>query len=159
MVDVSTVFYLCVMNERDVREKVLMFRFFELHKTIANRTNKYFNKDGFDLQVEQFPVLMIPYFKGTVSQQEIADITARDKSSILRSITSLTGKGFLMTAQDPFDKRKKMVQLSKEGRKLAEKIAGEIVRLDQVIFSCLSADERATMEALLEKCKNHVMTL
>lgn len=147
------------MNEMDIRNKVLMFRFFELHKIIANKINKYFNKDGFDLQVEQFPVLMIPYFKGTISQQEIADICGRDKSSILRSIASLAGKNFLVTAQDPFDKRKKMVQLTKEGKALAEVIAQEIIKLDEMVFSCLSAEERATFEGLLQKCEKHVADL
>lgn len=136
-----------------------MFRFFELHKVIANKTNKYFNKDGIDLQVEQFPVLMIPYFKGNISQQEIADISGRDKSSILRSIASLTAKQFLMTAQDPFDKRKKMVQLTKEGKILAEKIAQEIIELDSMIFSCLTPAERTTFEGLLQKCEKHVSEL
>ena len=147
------------MTEMDIRNKVLMFRFFELHKNIANKINKHFNKDGFDLQVEQFPVLMIPFFKGTISQQEIADICGRDKSSVLRSIASLAAKNFLMTAQDPFDKRKKMVQLTKEGKALAERIAHEIVKLDEMVFSCLSDDERSTFEALLQKCEKHVSEL
>lgn len=147
------------MTEIEIRDKVLMFRFFELHKIIANKTNKYFNRDGIDLQVEQFPVLMIPYFKGTVSQQEIADISGRDKSAVLRSITSLTSKNFVITAQDPFDKRKKMVQLTKDGKTLAEKIAHEIIKLDELVFSCLSAEERTVFERLLQKCEKYVSGL
>lgn len=147
------------MNEMDIHDKVLMFRFFELHKTIAKRTNNYFDRDGFEIHIEQFPVLMIPFFKGAISQQEIADISARDKSSILRSVTSLTGKDLVVTAQNPFDKRKKMVQLTREGKKLAEKVALEIVTLDELVFSCLSGEERTTFEALLEKCQKHVSAL
>jgi DNA-binding MarR family transcriptional regulator len=155
----STLMYLCFMNEMDIRNNVLMFRFFELHKNIANKINKHFNKDGFDLQVEQFPVLMIPFFRGTISQQEIADMCGRDKSSVLRSIVSLAAKNFLMTAQDPFDKRKKMVQLTKEGKVLAQTIAHEIIKLDGMVFSCLSDIERTTFESLLKKCENHVAEL
>lgn len=144
------------MTENDIRDNVLMFRFFELHKIIANKTNRYFNRDGFDLQIEQFPVLMIPYFKGNISQQEIADISGRDKSSVLRSITSLTSKNLLNTAHDPFDKRKKMVQLTKVGKVLAERIAHEIIKLDTLVFSCLSAEERTTFENLLQKCEKYI---
>ncbi len=147
------------MNEMDIYDKVLMFRFFELHKMISKRTNKYFDRDGFEIQIEQFPVLMIPFFKGAISQQEIADICARDKSSILHSVTSLTRKDLVVTAQNPFDKRKKMVQLTREGKKLAEKVALEIITLNELVFSCLSAKERTTFEALLEKCKKHVSAL
>jgi DNA-binding MarR family transcriptional regulator len=102
---------------------------------------------------------MIPYFKGTVSQQEMADISGRDKSSVLRSITSLTSKNFVITAQDPFDKRKKMVQLTKDGKTLAEKIAHEIIKLDELVFSCLSAEERTVFERLLQKCEKYVSGL
>lgn len=147
------------MNEQELREKLTMFRMFDFHKTVVYKTNKYFVKDGYGLQVEQFPVLMIPFFKGALSQQEIADISLRDKSSIQRSVISLTGKGFLVTAQDPFDKRKKMVQLTKEGRKLAEQIAKELIKIDDMIFSCLTDEEKASLNAILAKCEKRVATL
>ncbi len=147
------------MIKMDIHERLTMFRFFELHKTIANKANKNFNKDGIDLQVEQFPVLMIPFFKSTVSQQEIADITGRDKSSILRSITSLTGKGLIVTAPDPFDGRKKLVQLTKEGKKLADKIATELIKMDTVIFACLTPEEKEMFDSLLLKCQKYIAEL
>lgn len=147
------------MNQADIKDKLTMFKFFDLHKAIANKANKFFNKDGFGIQVEQFPVLMIPYFEGTISQQEIADITSRDKSSILRSVTSLTGKGLVVTATDPFDKRRKLVQLTKEGKKLAEKIALQLIEIDKVVFSCLTAEENETFKQLLQKCRTHITNL
>ncbi len=83
---------------------------------------------------------MIPFLKGVVSQQEIAHKTFRDKSSVLRSIISLTNKNLLNTARDPFDKRKKMVQLTKDGRLLADRIAKELIKMDELVFSCLSEE-------------------
>ncbi|MBL7713540.1 MAG: MarR family transcriptional regulator [Chitinophagaceae bacterium] len=150
--------YLCVMKMEDT-QKLTMFRVIELHKAIYNKSNKIINKDGWGLQVEQLPVLMILYFSGASSQQDIADKLIRDKSSVLRSVVSLESKGFLVTAQDPFDKRKKMVQLSNAGRKLGDLIAAEISKLDKLLFACLDAQETEQFHALLKKCETSINEL
>lgn len=136
-----------------------MFRVVELHKAIYNKSNKIINKDGWGLQVEQLPVLMVIYFGGACSQQDIADKLIRDKSSVLRSVVSLEGRGFLVTAPDPFDKRKKMVQLSNAGKKLGDKIAEEVTKLDKLLFACLDKEELALFESLLKKCEQSISAL
>lgn len=137
-------------------QKLTMFRVVELHKAIFNKANKILNKDGWGIQVEQLPVLMVIYYSGASSQQEIADKIVRDKSSVLRSVVSLESKGFLVTAPDPFDKRKKMVQLSVAGRKLGESIAAEIAKVDKQLFACLSGEELTLFESLLRKCEQSI---
>lgn len=128
-----------------------MFEVFELHKRIHNKSNKIFCKDGFGLQVEQIPVLMIPYYIGILSQQEIADRISRDKSSVLRTVVSLTHAGLLAVATDPFDKRRKLVQLTVEGKRVASKIANVLSGINDQLFSCFSDEEKNTFRALLRK--------
>lgn len=136
--------------------KLLMFRFFEVHKMIVNKSNKICNKDGFGLQVEQVPVLMLPYFLGILSQQEIADKLLRDKSSVLRTVTSLSQSGLLVVAADPFDKRRKLVQLTNEGRKLANKIAEDLSKIDAMVFDCLSEAEKESLTGILKKLEQNL---
>jgi len=145
--------------EMDDTQKLTMFRVVELHKAIYNKSNKIINKDGWGLQVDQLPILMVIYFGGACSQQDIADKLIRDKSSVLRSVVSLEGKGFLVTAQDPFDKRKKMVQMSNAGKKLGDLIAAELSTLDQHLFACLNAKELQQFHSLLKKCVQNINEL
>ena len=133
-----------------------MFRFFEVHKMLVNKSNKMCNQDGFGVQIEQLPVLMMPYFLGIVSQQQIADKLFRDKSSVLRTVNSLSHAGLLEVAADPFDKRRKLIQLTTEGKKIALRVADELARMDAQVFNCLSDEERTTLANILEKLEKSI---
>jgi len=126
---------------------------------VYNKANKVFNKDGIPVPMEQLPVLMTLFYNGTISQQEIADFLARDKSSVLRSLKSLETKKLIHVAQDPFDGRKKMIQLTKEGQKIGEHINDKIVEIDKMVFSCLTNEEKQLFENLLIKCTEGVSRL
>ena len=144
------------MKIQEEGEKLLLFQMFEVHKLIAYKSNKIFSQDGVDIQIEQVPVLMIPYYMGILSQQEIADRVLRDKSSILRTVSSLTQMGLIVVAADPFDKRRKLVQLTKEGKALAAKIAGELHKVDQQVFECLSDIELVSFRKILVKLASNL---
>lgn len=139
------------MIRTEAAEKLLMFQLLEIHKVIHNKSNKIFCKDGFGLQVEQIPVMMVPYYLGIVSQTEIADRISRDKSSVLRTVVSLTHAGLVVVASDPFDKRRKLVQLTVEGKRVASKIADVLSRINDQLFSCFSEEEKNNFRALLNK--------
>lgn len=148
------------MQREDVYNGILMFKFKDLHKLMYNKANKLFCKEGsMPLAVEQLPVLMSLFYKGTMSQQEIADAIERDKSSVLRSIKSLQNKQLLNVAQDPFDKRKKMIQLTSEGHNIGISINKKILEIDKTMFSCFTTEEKVLMEKLMLKCSEGMMKL
>lgn len=142
------------MQKEEAYNSILMFKFKDLHRLMYNKANKLFTKEGMPLAIEQLPVLMVLFYKGTLSQQEIADTLDRDKSSVLRSAKSLQAKKLLEIAQNPFDKRKKMVQLTKDGQVLGASINEKIIKIDSVIFSCLSDEEKKTLDRLITKCSD-----
>ncbi len=136
-----------------------MFKIFNIHKIICNKANKLFSKDGVNIQFEQIPVLMVAYYHGPVSQQDIADEITRDKSSVLRTIASLESAGFLQVQPDATDKRKKLVSITDTGEDLAKKIAGEADAIDDQMFTNLSVAEKLILTELLEKCANHLQAI
>lgn len=136
-----------------------MFKIFNIHKIICNKANKLFSKDGVNIQFEQIPVLMVAYYHGPVSQQDIADEITRDKSSVLRTIASLESAGFLQVQPDATDKRKKLVSITDTGEDLAKKIAGEAEAIDDQMFTNLSVAEKLILTELLEKCANHLQAI
>jgi DNA-binding MarR family transcriptional regulator len=142
-----------------INKDLLLFRIFNIHKIICNKANKLFSKDGVNIQFEQIPVLMVAYYHGPVSQQDIADEIARDKSSVLRTIVSLENYGFLKVEPDVTDKRKKLVSITDAGSDLAKKIAGEADAIDNQMFTNLSVAEKLILTELLEKCTNHLQAL
>jgi DNA-binding MarR family transcriptional regulator len=142
-----------------INKDLLLFKIFNIHKIICNKANKLFSKDGVNIQFEQIPVLMVAYYHGPVSQQDIADEIARDKSSVLRTIASLENSGFLQVKPDINDKRKKLVSITDTGADLAKKIAGEADAIDDQMFTNLSVAEKLILTELLEKCSSHLQAI
>ncbi len=122
-------------------EKLIIFSVADLHKELFNRANKTFDKEGFPIQVEQLPVLMCCYYKGDLSQQEIADFASRDKSSIQRTVTYFVKHDLARIVSDMTDKRKNIVQLTEEGNKLGKIIEDHVIKIDHELFSGKLSDE------------------
>lgn len=99
---------------------------------------------------------MVIHGLGPQSQQDIADELLRDKSSVLRTVSSLQTAGFLKVEPDTQDKRKKLVKLAPQGVWVAEKIAAEVGEMDVNMFSNLSVAEKLLLTELLEKCTEHI---
>ncbi len=142
-----------------MNKDLLLFKIFNIHKIICNKANKLFSKDGVNIQFEQIPVLMVAYYHGPVSQQDIADEIARDKSSVLRTIASLENSGFLHVKADITDKRKKLISITQTGADLAKKIAGDADAIDNQMFTNLSVAEKLILTELLEKCSTHLQAI
>jgi DNA-binding MarR family transcriptional regulator len=142
----------------NINTDLLLFKIFHIHKIICNKANKYLSKDGLAIQVEQIPVLMVIYYTGLQSQQEIADELLRDKSSVLRTVSWLEKAGYIIVEPDTTDKRKKLLKLTKQGQQLAEKIAEETSGMDDKMFSNLSKAEKLILTELLDKVTHHINT-
>ncbi len=142
-----------------MNKDLLLFKIFNIHKIICNKANKLFSKDGVNIQFEQIPVLMVAYYHGPVSQQDIADEIARDKSSVFRTIASLENLGFLQVEADITDKRKKLISITETGADLAKKIAGDADAIDNQMFTNLSVAEKLILTELLEKCSTHLQAI
>lgn len=138
------------MTTMERLEQLILMNLGGLHKELFSKANKFMTQKGFPIQAEQIPVLMTCYILGNISQQEIADQCGRDKSSVQRTITYLVKHGLVEVAQDPADKRKNIIKLTAEGKKLGKKIEDGVVRMEERIFGgkISDADKAAFIEAV-----------
>lgn len=145
------------MNKVEQLEKLIIFSVADLHKELFNKGNKAFVQEGFPIQVEQLPVLMCCYYRGAISQQEIADLSCRDKSSIQRTITYFVKHNLAEIVSDITDKRKNIVRLTENGNKLGQEIENRVIEMDKKIFeNKLTSEEKETFIALTRKIKQIV---
>jgi DNA-binding MarR family transcriptional regulator len=119
------------------------FQVMRMRKAIFRRTTALMNEAGIQLPMEQLPILVILQNKGTLSQRELSDITLRDKSSILRSVSALQKKGLLIIEQDSTDKRKNNIDLSDTGKELATQIKQLMREAEDDALSVFPEAERA----------------
>ena len=80
-----------------------------------------FNEKGIDISPEQLTVLSLLWKKDRVTQQELCNITFKDKPNMTRLIDSLEKKGLAKRITDENDKRNNLIVLTPEGKAIEEK--------------------------------------
>lgn len=87
---------------------------------IARRLQKKFNLAGLNLTIEQWSVLYQLWKRDGSSQQELCNMTFRDKPSITRLVDNLEKLQLVKRVPSESDRRINLVVLSKQGIKLEE---------------------------------------
>lgn len=138
-------------NIEDTTEPILdaisdsfFFQVIRMRKAIFRRSSQLLNEAGIYLKIEQTSLIVILKKYEILSQRELSDITLRDKSSILRSISALQKKGLVAVEQDHTDKRKNNISLTAAGLILAKNIRSLLHKAEDDVLSVFSAEERKT---------------
>jgi len=118
------------------------FQVMRLRKAIFRRSGQLINESNISLKIEQLPFMMILQRHPGLSQRELSEITLRDKSSVLRSISVLEKKQLITIEQDAVDKRRNNITLNKEGEALATKIRSLMKDAEDDVLSVFSPEER-----------------
>lgn len=133
-----------------------LFRFvpFRLNRLSAEVSNalsdEYHVRYGLD--IPEWRVLATLGFRSDAcSAQYISDCTRTHKSTISRAVTALMERQIVERVENEADRREFRLRLTRKGRALYEELIPRLLRKEQEILSCLSAQERKDFAALLGK--------
>jgi DNA-binding MarR family transcriptional regulator len=133
-----------------------LFRFvpFRLNRLAAEVSNalsvEYQERYGLD--IPEWRVLATLGFRNDAcSAQYIAHCTRTHKSTISRAVTSLMQRKLVERVENADDRREFRLQMTAKGKTLYEELIPKLLRREQEILSCLSAQERKDFAALLGK--------
>jgi DNA-binding MarR family transcriptional regulator len=79
-------------------------------------------EQGIDLTFEMLEILSCLWKKDGVNQQELADLTLRDKSGITYLIDNLVKRQIVTRVEDEKDRRNRLVYLTEKGLVLKEQL-------------------------------------
>ena len=85
------------------------------------------------------------------SAQYIAHCTRTHKSTISRAVTALMDRQLVERVENADDRREFALRMTRKGKALYEELIPRLLRREQEILSCLSAQERRDFAALLGK--------
>ena len=107
---------------------------------------------GYGLDIPAWRVLATLGFRNDpCSAQYISHCTRTHKSTISRAVTALIERQLIERVENEEDRREFRLRLSRKGRALYEELFPRLLRKEQEILSCLSAQERKDLGRLLGK--------
>jgi DNA-binding MarR family transcriptional regulator len=106
----------------------------------------------YGLDIPEWRVLATLGFRhDPCSAQYIAQCTRTHKSTISRAVTSLMKREIVERVENEDDRREFRLRLTRKGAALYEELIPRLLRREQEILSCLSAQERRDFARLLDK--------
>lgn len=136
-----------------------LFRFvpFRLNRLAAEVSNalsvEYQVRYGLD--IPGWRVLATLGFRNEAcSAQYISDCTRTHKSTISRAVTTLMERQIVERVENAEDRREFRLRLTRKGRALYEELIPRLLRKEQDILSCLTAQERRDFAAILGKIEH-----
>lgn len=106
---------------------------------------------GLTLTPVQFAALSAVNAHPGIDQATLAGLVAYDRATLGKVIDKLDARGLMTRQTSPTDRRAKVLELSEAGRDLLQQARPLVDAMQPDILTGLSADERETFMALLEK--------
>jgi DNA-binding MarR family transcriptional regulator len=85
------------------------------------------------------------------TQAALADAIGADKTRIIAILDELQGKGLIERVADPEDRRARLLEITKDGRRVKETVQAAIQRGEERWLGTLSATDRATFLRILQE--------
>jgi DNA-binding MarR family transcriptional regulator len=109
----------------------------------------------YGLDIPEWRVLATLGFRNEAcSAQYIAHCTRTHKSTISRAVTALMKRQLVERVENADDRREFALRMTRKGKALYEELIPRLLRREQEILSCLSAQERKDFAILLGKIES-----
>ena len=136
-----------------------LFRFvpFRLNRLAAEvsaaLSSEYQERYGLDIP-EWRVVATLGFRNDACSAQYVAHCTRTHKSAISRAVAALLRRQLVERVENEDDRREYRLRMTRKGKALYEELIPRLLRKEQEILSCLSAQERKDFALMLGKIEN-----
>lgn len=107
-----------------------------------------------DMTFEMLQIMYRLWIEQGVSQQYLAEKTAKDKACLTNLINNLERKGWVRREEDPADRRNRLVYLTPEGDKFKEQILPLLQTIYEKTGEKISLNQLETCIKQLKKLKD-----
>jgi DNA-binding MarR family transcriptional regulator len=131
--------------------KFVPFRLNRLSAEVSSALSAEY-QTRYGLDIPEWRVLATLGFRDhACSAQHIAHCTRTHKSTISRAVTTLMKRQMIERVENAEDRREFRLRMTTKGKALYEELIPRLLRREQEILACLSAQERKNLAALLGK--------
>ena len=133
-----------------ILEDFLPYRLAILSHTVSTLIARVYDK-RFGLTIPEWRVIAIVGRFPGLSAVEVAERTMLDKVAVSRAVTKLIKAGRIDREFADADRRRSILTLSGEGRKVHDKVAPLALSMEQDLLHGLDADQVETLNTVIER--------
>jgi DNA-binding MarR family transcriptional regulator len=137
------------MNLDPTAHRAYFFKLDTTVKKIRQTLQKKFDEKKLDITVDQWTIIDHVYRHEGISQNSLAEMTAKDAPTVTRILDLLIKKGLAVRESAEFDRRKFCISLTPAGEKKYEKAEPIVVELRKKGVDALSEEEYADFLRML----------
>ncbi|NQU88665.1 MAG: winged helix-turn-helix transcriptional regulator [Mariniphaga sp.] len=108
--------------QNELKNIPISYLVYQTERAIHHSINLSFQKAGIPLLIEQWPVLTEIFNENGLTQQELANKTKKDKTTLTRIINTLEKNGLVKRGFDKSDRRKKLICSTEKAEQMKLKI-------------------------------------
>jgi len=142
-------------NDKLVLERFLPYRLSYLTNIISRKLARLYSEQ-FDITPHEWKVLANLSRHPNISAAKTGEKTAMDKVAVSRAIRGLCDKGLVHKIFSSEDRRRSVLNLTKEGRRIYHQIEPQMIEYERFLQDILSQEEQNQLDRLLIKLTTHV---
>lgn len=139
-------------------EEFLPYRLSVLSNTVSRGISAAY-VDRFGLSIREWRIIAVLGRYPGLSAAEIVKLTAMDKVAVSRAVSRLTSKGRLTRSLSDADKRRSVLVLSKEGKRLFEQISPLAKSYEKRLLKCLAREDQDRLSDILDNLQKRARAL
>jgi len=138
------------MDDELILEEFLPYRLSVLSHTISTNIARVYER-RFGVSIPEWRVIAILGRFPGLSAVEVADRTLMDKVAVSRAVTKLVKNGRIDRQFADADRRRSILNLSEEGRKVHNEIAPLALQFERELLQDISEEDYETYNAILDR--------
>jgi DNA-binding MarR family transcriptional regulator len=138
------------MNDELILEDFLPYRLSVLSHTVSTTIASVYEK-RFGVSIPEWRVIAILGRFPGLSAVDVAERTLMDKVAVSRAVTKLIKNGRIDRQFADADRRRSILNLSDEGRKVHDEIAPLALYFEKELLDGIGDDDIATLNAVMEQ--------
>jgi DNA-binding MarR family transcriptional regulator len=138
------------MNEELILENFLPYRLSILSHTVSTTIAQVY-ENQFGLSIPEWRVIAILGRFPGLSAVEVAERTLMDKVAVSRAVTKLVKNGRLDREFADADRRRSILNLSEEGRRVHNEVAPLALQFERDLLQGLSKEETEKLDIIMER--------
>jgi DNA-binding MarR family transcriptional regulator len=129
---------------------LVLYRLLKLSNLISQ---PFFADDAkrYHLSMNELRVLTTLAPLGEAASHEIGTVAGMHPMNVSRAVATLCRRKRLQLRRDPDNRRRKLLQLTPEGRKLYRNLMPHVQEIANSLFATMAADELETFSKLIDK--------